>query len=100
MPLDKLCFWCIFVRVSSQKIPTLLLPTSDYEEMRSMSNRRLVAVLRSAVLAPEKAGRFHPRPPAEYDAYMVKHELGCISVLLHADGRCVFCCRFKPADDY
>ena len=66
-----------------------------------MSNRRLVCVLRSAVLAPERAMRFSPRPPAEHDAYCVRHEPGCIEVRLYAEGEEVFLCRFvRPSEEY
>lgn len=65
-----------------------------------MSNRRLVAVLRSAVLTPEKIGRFSPRPPVEYDSYKVEQEVGGISIHLLNAGTCVFCCRFEPAEEY
>lgn len=82
-------------------VPTLTLPTSDYEQMLTMSNRRLICVLRSAVLIPERAIRFSPRPPSEHDAYTVRHEPGCIAVRLYAEGKEVFICRFvRPADDY
>ncbi|MBQ2379120.1 MAG: hypothetical protein II295_01885 [Akkermansia sp.] len=84
--------------MSHNKVPTLELPTSDYEQMQTMSNRRLVCLLRSAVLSPERAGRFSPRPPAEHDAYRVSHECGRIAVRLYAAGTEVFCCRFVPAE--
>ena len=98
--LDKTKIWCIVGRVKTERIPTLLLPTTDYAQMRTMSNRRLVSVLRSAVLSPEKVGRFSPRPPADYDSYKVEQEVGCISVRLLSGGCCVFCCRFEPAEEY
>lgn len=84
--------------VSPKNVPTLKLPTSDFEQMLTMSNHRLVCLLRSAVLAPERVGRFHPRPPAEHDAYRVRHERGYIAVHLYAEGQEVFCCRFLPAE--
>ena len=84
--------------VSHNKVPTLELPTSDYEQMQTMSNHRLVCLLRSAVLEPERVGRFSPRPPAEHDAYRVSHECGRIAVRLYSEGAEVFCCRFVPAE--
>lgn len=65
-----------------------------------MRNSRLVCVLRSAVLSPEKVHRFRPAPPAEYDAYHVRMEAECICVDLLEDGKAVFCCRFESAEDY
>lgn len=82
------------------KVPTLTLPTSDFEQMLTMSNRRLVAVLRSAVLAPERAGRFAPHPPMKHDAYIVRHEASRISIHLYDQGKEVFCCRFVGAEAY
>ncbi len=84
--------------VSHKNVPTLKLPTTDYEQMLTMSNHRLVCLLRSAVLAPERVARFSPRPPAEHDAYRVRHERGCIAVRLYAEGSEIFCCQFEPAD--
>lgn len=82
------------------KVPTLTLPTSDFDQMLTMSNRRLVAVLRSAVLAPERAGRFAPHPPMNHDSYVVRHEATNISIHLYAEGKEIFCCRFVEADEY
>ncbi len=79
-----------------QKVPTLRLPTDDYAQMLAMSDKRLICVLRSAVLAPERVGRFVPRPPAEHDAYRVFRAAGGIDVQLYAGGNAVFCCRFVP----
>ena len=84
--------------VKAKSVPTLELPTTDYEQMQSMSNHRLVCLLRSAVLAPERVGRFSPRPPMEHDAYRVQHGSGNIAVHLYAEGAEVFCCRFVPAE--
>lgn len=82
-------------------VPSLTLPTSDFDQMLTMSNRRLICVLRTAVLAPERAGRFSPHPPAEHDAYTVRHEPGRIVVRLFAEGIEVFRCNFvRPEDDY
>lgn len=82
-------------------VPSLILPTSDYEQMLTMSNRRLICVLRTAVLAPERVGRFSPRPPAEHDSYTVRHEQGRIVVRLFMEGEEVFrCCFERPRDDY
>lgn len=78
------------------KIPTLRLPTDDYVQMLAMSDRRLICVLRSAVLSPERVGRFMPRPPAEHDAYRVFRAADGIDVHLYAEGNAVFCCRFVP----
>lgn len=83
--------------VKHRSVPTLTLPTSDYREMLAMSNRRLVCVLRTAVLSPERVGRFSPKPPAEHDAYVVRHEPGCIAVHLYTEGAEVFCCCFVPS---
>jgi len=86
--------------MKQKSVPTLTLPTSDYREMLSMSNRRLVCVLRTAVLAPDRARRFSPNPPAEHDAYVVCHEPECIAIRLFAEGAEVFRCQFVPADEY
>lgn len=87
------------VTVSKSRIPYLTLPTSDYDQMLSMSNRRLISLLRSAVLAPERVSRFSPRPPAEHDSYTVRHEAGSIVVRLYADGEEVFrCCFVRPVE--
>lgn len=77
-------------------IPTLRLPTDDYVQMLAMSDRRLICVLRSAVLAPDRVGRFMPRPPSEHDAYRVFRAADGINVHLYAEGNAVFCCRFVP----
>lgn len=87
-------------RVNPKNVPSLTLPTDDYEQMKGMSNTRLVAVLRSAVLAPERQGRFSPRPPEAHDAYTVHHRSGCIDIVLHAGGEAVFCCKFVPSERY
>lgn len=65
-----------------------------------MSNTRLVAVLRSAVLSDERRGRFSPRPPETHDAYTVHHRASCIDIVLHAEGKAVFCCKFVPTERY
>ena len=82
-------------------VPSLMLPTSDFEQMLTMSNRRLICVLRSAVLAPERSMRFSPRPPAEHDAYTIRHEQGSIVVRLYAEGEEIFrCCFVRPTEEY
>ncbi len=81
-------------------VPSLTLPSRAYDEMLSMSNRHLVCLLREQVLAPERAARFSPRPPAEHDAYIVRHQPGSISVHLFEGGNEIFCCKFIPATDY
>lgn len=87
--------------VQTPHVPSLTLPTSDYDQMLTMSNRRLICVLRSAVFSPERAARFAPRPPADHDAYTVRHEAGCIVVRLFSDGAEVFrCCLVRAEDDY
>lgn len=83
-----------------KNVPTLTLPVSDFDQMLSMSNRRLVCVLRSAVLSPERAGRFSPRPPSEHDSYVIRHEPGCIAIHLCTEGAEVFCCHFVPSEAY
>lgn len=85
-------------RVNPKNVPTLTLPTDDYEQMQGMSPKRLVCVLRSAVLSPERQGRFSPRPPEQHDAYVVRHRASCIDVFLHVQGEAVFCCKFVPAE--
>lgn len=86
--------------VNPKNVPSLTLPTDDYEQMKGMSNTRLVAVLRSAVLSPERLGRFAPRPPEAHDAYTVHHRSGCIDIVLHCEGEAVFCCKFVPSERY
>ena len=86
--------------MSSKIVPLLTLPTTDYERMLDMSHQHLVSVLRSAVLAPERIGRFSPRPPEEHDAYTVHHRPGCIDIHLRSGGVDVFCCKFVPAPEY
>lgn len=98
--LDKTRESCIVLRVAMPHVPSLTLPTSDYDEMLTMSNRRLICVLRTAVLAPDRAVRFSPRPPMEHDAYIVRHEPGSIVVRLYAEGEEVFCCRFVRPLEY
>lgn len=87
-------------RVNPKNVPSLTLPTDDFEQMKGMSNKRLVTVLRSAVLAPERASRFSPRPPEQHDAYTVLHRSTCIDILLHREGETVFCCKFVPSERY
>lgn len=83
------------------RVPALLLPTSDFDQMCSMSNRHLINVLRDAVLAPDRVYRFSPRPPADHDAYTVHHEPGRIAICLYTDGKPVFrCCFVRPEDRY
>ncbi len=65
-----------------------------------MSNRHLVCLLRAEVLAPERVGRFSPRPPAEHDAYVVDRRPDCIAVRMYAHGKEVFCCQFVPPMEY
>ncbi len=83
-----------------KSVPSLTLPSRAYAEMLSMSNRHLVCLLREQVLSPERSSRFSPRPPAEHDAYIVRHQPGCISVHLFTGGAEVFCCKFVPAAEY
>ena len=87
-------------RVSSKNVPLLTLPTTDYDRMLEMSTRQLVSVLRGAVLAPDRIGRFSPRPPENHEAYTVYHRPGCIDIHLHVGGEDVFCCKFVPAQEY
>ena len=92
---------CVYSsRVSSKNVPLLTLPTTDYDRMLEMSTRQLVSVLRSAVLAPDRIGRFSPRPPENHEAYTVYHRPGCIDIHLHVGGEDVFCCKFVPAQEY
>lgn len=86
--------------VETKKIPLLTLPTSDYEQMAGMSNTRLIGVLRSAVLTPDRIGRFTPRPPEEHDAYTVRHRTNCIDILLYREGAEVFHIKFVAAEEY
>ena len=51
-----------------------------------MSAGRLVTLLRSAVLSPERMGRFHPSPPVEHDAYRVQMSPNRIQIRLLAQG--------------
>ncbi len=83
-----------------KSVPSLTLPSPAYGEMLTMSNRHLVCLLRAQVLAPERSARFSPRPPAEHDAYIVRHKPGCITVQLFAEGAEVFCCNFVPPTSY
>lgn len=82
------------------RIPSLTLPTSNFDEMLAMSNRRLIGVLRTAVFAPEKMTRFSPRPPEEHDAYVVRHEPKRIVIRLFANGEEVFRCNLIPDQEY
>lgn len=84
----------------SKNVPLLTLPTADYEKMKEMNNRSLISVLRTAVLAGDRIGRFSPRPPAEHDAYKVERGTSCIDVHLMTAGEEIFCCKFVPADEY
>lgn len=68
--------------------------------MQNMSNRRLISVLREAVLSPDRVYRFSPRPPETHDAYTISHRPGCIDIHLHAEGAEIFCCKFVPAREY
>ncbi len=86
--------------MSHQRIPQLTLPTNDYGQMQNMSNRRLISVLREAVLSPERVYRFSPRPPEKHDAYTICHRPGCIDIHLYAEGAEIFCCKFVPAREY
>lgn len=99
-PLDKTGHRVYSARVNPKNVPSLTLPTNDFEQMKDMSNARLICVLRSAVLAPERVERFSPQPPEAHDAYTVRHRAGCIDVVLHAEGKAVFCCKFVPAERY
>ncbi len=85
--------------MSTPQIPILSLPTSDYEQICSMNNRRLIHFLRTAVLAPDRVARFSPRPPADHDAYFVVRQLDCIRVNLMLDGRVVFHCQLLPSSE-
>ncbi len=81
------------------KIPLLTLPTSDYEQMRTMNNRRLILLLRSAVLSEDRAARFSPRPPRDHDAYVVRHESHQIRISLCLDGKEIFHCIFVDVEE-
>ncbi len=83
-----------------KSVPSLTLPSRAYGEMLSMSNRHLVCLLREQVLSPERAARFSPRPPAEHDAYLIRHQPDCIAVHLFTAGAEVFCCKFVPTAEY
>ncbi len=79
-------------------IPILKLPTSDYDQIRTMHNQRLIHVLRTEVLAPDRLARFSPRPPREHDAYVVVRLGGSVKVNLLLEGRVVFHCVFLPTE--
>lgn len=98
--LDETLAGVYSARVSSKNVPLLTLPTTDYERMLDMNNQHLISVLRNAVLAPDRIGRFSPRPPENHDAYTVQHRPGCIDIHLHVAGEDVFCCKFVPAQEY
>ncbi len=80
------------------RVPSLTLPTDDFEEMLEMSNRRLIYSLRMSVFSPENARRFNPRPPEEHDAYIVHQEPDRIIVHIFADGKVVFDCLIVPTN--
>ena len=82
------------------RIPSLTLPVTNFEEMLAMSNRRLIGVLRSAVLAPENMMRFSPQPPTNHDAYTVRHEPGRIAIHLYSEGTELFICYLVPPHDF
>ena len=84
--------------MSSKNIPQLTLPTDNFEEMMHMSAGRLVTLLRSAVLSPERMGRFHPSPPVEHDAYRVQMSPNRIQIRLLAQGTIVFSVSFVPSE--
>ena len=80
--------------MTDKNIPQLTLPTDGFDVMMHMSRSHLVALLRSEVLTPERAGRFQPRPPAERDAYRVRISPGRIDIRLLSGEKSVFCVTF------
>ncbi len=84
------------ISLVKKRIPLLTLPTEDFAEMMHMNSRRLISVLRQAVLAPDRAARFSPRPPANHDAYLVRHFSSRISISLYTEGVETFRCEFVP----
>lgn len=96
--LDFWADWWLYGPAMSERVPHLMLPTGDYEQMLQMSSRQLVCVLREHVLAPAQVGRFSPRPPAEYDAYVVRRQMKSLDVELLRAGAVVFCCRFVASE--
>lgn len=80
------------------RIPSLTLPTDNFEEMLEMSNRRLIYTLRMSVFSAERARHFRPQPPENHDAYIVHQEPGRITVHILADGKEVFDCFIVPSD--
>jgi len=64
-----------------------------------MNNRRLLTLLRSAVLAPDRLAHFSPRPPADHDAYLVRHSSEMITVRLYRAGEEIFQLVFMRSDE-
>lgn len=87
-------------RVQQKNIPSVTLPTGDYDRMQHMSNSSLVSVLREHVLSMHRIRRFSPTPPEEHDAYTVRRSPERIEVLLQSKGKAVFSCVFVPPLDY
>ena len=98
MPLSGLDKWAArrMMSLVKKRIPLLTLPTDDFAELMHMNSRRLIAVLRQSVLAPDRIGRFSPRPPANHDAYLVRHYSTRISVSLFTGGDETFRLEFVP----
>lgn len=86
--------------MQQKDIPSVTLPTSDYDRMVRMSNHSLVSILREHVLSVHRVQRFSPRPPEDHDAYAVNRCPDHIIVHLWREGREIFQCVFVPPVEY
>ncbi|MEG0143734.1 MAG: hypothetical protein RR250_02095 [Akkermansia sp.] len=81
-------------------MPSLTLPTSDYNLVVKMSNHAVVGVFRKHVWSVRQRSRFSVSVPDEHDAYMVRRQPNQVVVKMIRDGKEVFRCIFVPPVEY
>jgi hypothetical protein len=85
--------------VNEKKVPSITLPTHDYDMMYKMSNHAVVGVFRQNVLLVRNSS-LTTSIPQEHDAYDVKRTPERVIVRVLHNGQEVFQCIFTPPFDY
>lgn len=86
--------------MSKNNVPSITLPTSDYELVVKMNNHAVVGVFRKHVWSSRQRNRFTVNVPDEHDAYMVRRLPDRVVVNMIRDGVEVFRCIFVPPVEY
>ncbi len=85
--------------MNEKKVPSITLPTHDYDMMFKMSNHAVVRVFRQNVLLVRNSS-LTASIPQDHDAYDVRRSPECVIVRLLSNGQEVFKCIFTPPFEY